>query len=184
MEFLADPIYRAKYNGVMEEIHEVRTATERALDQIADQLAGTLTKIQQMQDAAAHLPDGTRVFRDENSVVRLADGSEVEGYLADTIQWTGLEPSFEDYTQKISERDDLLATQIEVQIYETDVLGAALDKLTDPDDPPTLNELDQILDNSNNAMPDAVRRHMADVSGEIGPRTSLDSSMIPQLGNT
>ena len=154
---LADPVYRARYEQVMTRLREAEQATEAALDRISHQIGETQDTLQDMEDRAARLPDGTMVFRDANGVVRRADGSVVEAYLVDTILWTGNEPGYEDYRAQQDRLAGLEESRAEVERYRDDVLGPARDRVTDDSDPPSLDELDGIIADIETNMPSAVR---------------------------
>ena len=154
---LADPVYRARYEQVMTRLREAEQATEAALDRISNLIGETEDAVRDMEDRAAKLPDGTMVFRDANGVVRRADGSVVEAYLVDTILWSGNEPSYEDYRAQQDRLADLEESRAEVERYRDDVLGPARDRITDASNPPSLDELDAIMDDIENEMPEIAR---------------------------
>lgn len=153
---LEDPVYRAKYNGVMNALREAEQATEAALDQIAQMISEAQQALQDMEDRAAKLPDGTLVFRDAHGVVRKADGSVVEDHLVETILWTGNEPDFEAYQTQQGQLSELNQHQRNTELYREDVLGSARDKMLDEDTPPNIDELDQLLDSIQNQLPSNI----------------------------
>ncbi|WP_299919454.1 hypothetical protein [uncultured Roseobacter sp.] len=93
-QLLNDPVYRAKYDSVLQQLSDAEQATEAAIDKLTDQIDDAQSELNDMMNNAARLPDGTRVFRDADGVVGREDSSVVEDHLADTILWTGNEPSF------------------------------------------------------------------------------------------
>lgn len=153
---LADPIYRARYDEAMTRLRDAEQTTEAALDRIAQMIGETEETIRDMEDRAARLPDGTMVFRDANGVVRRADSSVVEAYLVDTIIWTGNEPSFEDYRGQQDQLAGLEASRTEVEGYRDNVLGPVRDRITDQDNPPSLDALDDIIADIESEMPEIV----------------------------
>ncbi|MEM6914754.1 MAG: hypothetical protein AAF511_12335, partial [Pseudomonadota bacterium] len=70
----------------------------------------------------------------------------------------------------------------EVTTYRDDVLGPAQDRVNDPDDPTSLDELDQILKDVESEMPDIVREHQA--VSDRGLRAQPDTTQIaiPKIG--
>lgn len=181
-ELLNDPVYRAKYDGVMTALQDAERAIETALERITREIDAVGDDIANMQDRAARLPDGTRVYRDVDGNLHREDGSEVDDVLAATIVWSGNEPSYEDYRRARDRLDALLKEKTQAEIYRDDVLGPARDKITDPENPPSLGELDGILDNIQSAMPDGVKSHMADAPAPPQPETDPFSIAIPTLG--
>ena len=154
---MADPAYRARYGDVMTRLRNAEQATEAALDRISRMMDDTEDAIQDMEDRAARLPDGTMVFADANGAVRRADGSIVPDHLVETILWTGNEPSYEDYSAQQDRLAELEEAHAEVERYRDDTLGPARDQITDEDNPPSLDDLDDIMDDIETSMPEIVR---------------------------
>ncbi|MEM6625065.1 MAG: hypothetical protein AAF674_22840, partial [Pseudomonadota bacterium] len=181
-ELLLDPIYRAKHDSVLLTLSRAEQAARRAIDHLTDQLQDAQAALGTLVDSAARLPDGTRVFRDAHGVVRRGDGRVVEDHLADTILWTGNEPSFEEM-QAAKQRLDALQAQLDdVHGYQNDVLGPARDRITDPETPPSLDSLDDIEDGIRSKMPDAVRAQEPVATPEIAKGTDLSAMAVPDLG--
>lgn len=83
-QLLNDPIYRTKYDSVLQLLSGAEQATEAAIDQLENQIDAAQSELGDMMNNAARLPHGTRVFRDADGVVRCEDGSAVEDHLAET----------------------------------------------------------------------------------------------------
>lgn len=181
-QLLNDPIYRAKYGGVLQLLSEAERATEAAIERLSNQINAVQAEIDDMRDNAARLPDGTRVFRDANGVVRREDGSVVEDHLVDTILWTGNEPSFEDVQDAKDHLNGLQAQLDAANGYQNDVLGTARDKINDPDDPPSLGELDDIESDIQTEMPKVVREHLSQ-SQAAAPKVATQGIVLPKLGD-
>ena len=180
-QFLNDPIYRAKYDRVLQVLSDAERATEAAIDQLNTKIITAQAELDDMMDRAARLPDGTRVFRDANGVVRRENGSVVDDHLADTIIWSGNEPSFED-VQDAEQRIDGLQTALDdVNRYQNDVLGPSRDRITDPDDPPSLEGLDSIEDDIQSKMPQIVQDQMPEMTASA-PDTPSQNIGLPKLG--
>lgn len=183
LELLNDPIYRAKYLQVMHTLTDAERATEAALANIDKNIARLLGEISAMEDRAARLPDGSLVFRDANGIVRRANGIVVEDDLAATILWRGNEPSYEGYRKRQNDLAAYLEQRSEVEDYLNNVLGPARDHLTDPDDPPSLRDLDDIEDSILQTMPSAVSSHMP---GPVDQTVEVERSatvVLPKLGS-
>lgn len=179
---LEDPIYRARYDDTMAALRRAEAATERVIEELTEQLGVALSALQQIEDNAARLPDGTMVFRDEAGVVRRADGSALDDALVSTIVWDGDEPSFEDYVAANEQISSLQTNLIDVGRYQTDVLGTARGELTDERNPPSLEEIDRIFANIEHAAPHSVTAAMPNehsATSEPGPV----SYALPTLGN-
>lgn len=165
-ELMANPVYRARNEAVMTVLQTAEQATETALDQLQRAIDAAQTDLQDLEARAARLPDQSLVFRDAKGVVRKANGSPVSDDLAATILWTGLEPSFEDHTAQQAHLDALNARLTATRAYQADVLGAARDWMTDPDNPPSLEDLDAIEKRIETEMPSAVQQHLPEADTE------------------
>lgn len=154
---LEDPIYRARYDEVLQALTDAVAATEEALAMIASEIEQAFDAIEDLRGKAARLPDGTRVYRDAKGNIRREDGSIIDDTLAATIIWTGHEPSFEEMQAAADALATLQAQQDELDAFQNNVLGPAQNQMSDQDDPPTLEELDQILTDIDQFMPDRVR---------------------------
>ncbi|MDX8353980.1 hypothetical protein [Cognatiyoonia sp. IB215182] len=180
-QLLNDPVYRAKYDSVVHLLAEAERATETAIARITDQIRAAEADLNDIMERAARLPDGTRVYRDAEGFVRREDGSVVEDYLVDTIIWTGDEPSFEDLQSAKTQLDGLQAALDDVQGYQYDILGPARDEISDPDDPPSLSDLDDIENAIQSQMPKAVQEQMPQTSAAT-PEVATQSIGLPKLG--
>lgn len=181
---LLDPLYRAKYAEVTTALAGAVDATERALSELDIQIGAAASALMEMEESAARLPDGTRVYRDAKGDVRRADGSIVEDTLAETILWAGDEPSFEAMTEQRQRLDKLKADKETVLTYQNDVLGPAQDMMSDPDDPPSIEEMDRILEGIETRMPRIVKDMMTP-NDEAAPSPERSSAItLPTLGGT
>ena len=178
---MADPVYRARYDGVMNRLRDAEQATEAALDRISRMMDETEDAIEDMEDRAARLPDGAMVFADASGTVRRADGSIVPDHLVDTILWTGNEPSYEDYNAQQGRLADLEEARTEVEQYRDDVLGPARDRMADDDNPPSLDELDEIMDDIEANMPAIVREEVAPSPPADQPGVETSQIAVPTL---
>lgn len=180
---LQDPIYRARYDDTWEALRRAELASDRALDHLAEQIAQAQLTLDQMEDDAARLPDGTMAFRDAAGVVRRADGSVVDDTLAATILWEGNEPSYEDYLAAQDRLAGLQNDRHDVERYQTDVLGTARDRMTDEANPPSLDELDRIMRSFEAEAPAIVVASIASAE-EAAPSTPAMSQIaLPTLGD-
>lgn len=180
-QLLNDPIYRTKYDSVRQLLSDAEQATEAAIEQLETQIDAARSELDDMMDNAARLPDGTRVFRDADGVVRREDGSVVEDHLVETILWTGNEPSFEDIQDAKNRLDDLQAALDAANGYQNDVLGTARDRITDPDNLPSLDDLDDIENDIRSKMPKVVQDHMPQTEA-AAPAVATQSIGLPKLG--
>lgn len=181
MVLLANPVYRARYEAVRSALERAQMATERALAEIGKDLAAAEAKLGEIEDGAARLPDGTSVFRDANGVIRDADGNAIPEELAATILWRGNEPGFEAYRSQKNRVARHREALEQVWAYQVSVLGHASDRLTDEDNPPSLEELDDILD-AIEAMPDHVRHKFSGEANPTSVKADPSAVTLPDLG--
>lgn len=178
---LQDPIYRAKYDHVTGALRDAERATEAALARLDKLIEQSQIALTDMEDRAARLPDGTRVFRDTDGAVRRQDGTIVDDDLAATILWNGNEPSYEDWRDHSQSLAALQNQRRETELYQNEALGPARDRMTDADSPPNLNELDRILDNMGTKMPDIVREELAQPDPVQSSKVEASQIAIPTL---
>jgi len=91
------------------------------------------------------LPDGSAVFMDAEGVVRSEDGEAIDPVLAEALEWQGNEPSYEIF---VEQRDGLDAANDTVADIRRDQveLGEIRAELTDRDDPPSKERVDELRD--------------------------------------
>ncbi|MEM7530473.1 MAG: hypothetical protein AAF416_23055 [Pseudomonadota bacterium] len=183
---LQDPAYRARYEEVSRRLTDAMMATEQALTHLNEQIAVTESELDDVQGAAARLPDGSRVYRDEAGAVRRENGSTVDATLAATILWTGDEPTYTDFSEARDRHSAALAERAVVEAYQSEVLAPAQERLEDPANPPSLEDLDRILEPVETEMPTAVSNHMP-APDEPAPEGDLGAGpsqavVLPTLG--
>ena len=181
MRLLQDPVYRAKYEETMSALEQAEQKTDAALVRIEQSIRTGKQNLTDMEDRAARLPDGTLVFRDAAGTVRTADGEAVEDHLAETILWTGNEPDFEAYQAQTQKVDALDNTHREVKDYRENVLGAARDRMSDEDDPPSMDEMDDIIEGISEKMPYGVNEFGSTADITQSPEINSSQFKIPDL---
>lgn len=182
LSLLLDPVYRAKYDETMNALQDAEQRTEAALNRLNQMILDETRSLEDMEKRAARLPDGTQVFKDEKGSVRTADGQAIEGYLVDTILWSGDEPDFETYQQQHQKLDHLRQTLRATEFYRDDVLGNARDRMSDEDNPPDMDELDQILRDIEDKMPKAVQ-DIQPAAENVSPDVEASANVtLPSLG--
>ena len=159
MILAADPHYRALYNQTMDQIRAAETAAETALIEAESARDRAQEDFQDVLDKAARLEDGTRVFRDAQGNVRREDGSLVSGIDPDTISWPEGAPDYETYLERKEALDRAQQAIEDIRTYQVDVLGAARNELTDPNNPASKERLREIQQDLETQMPDAVEDH-------------------------
>ncbi|MEM7211419.1 MAG: hypothetical protein AAF479_05895 [Pseudomonadota bacterium] len=155
-QLLDDPVYRIAYDKAFKALITAEQVVERLQRNLAQSISAARVVLENIHENAARLPNGSRVYRDSNGVVRREDGSVVDDTLVATIVWTGSEPSFEEMQSAVAYLDGLLQQQQQLNAYQNETLGPARDRLTDEDHPPSLEELDEVLEGIETLAPESV----------------------------
>ncbi|MEO0383059.1 MAG: hypothetical protein AAF234_05840 [Pseudomonadota bacterium] len=141
---LLDPDYAAAYQAADKALSDAETDTEMQIRIAQDRLAEAQTALQTLEDRAAELPDGTKVYFDpESGDIITEDGRVLSEDEAAHIELNGHEPTYGDYldaTQKVETAQDQLNAWYEYQI----VLGGYRNEMADTDTPPSAERLGEI----------------------------------------
>lgn len=178
---LRDPVYRERYEAVSAALSTAVQTTEAVLARLEEQILAAEIALDAIQEKAARLPDGTRVYRDAQGVVRREDGSAVDDTLVATIIWTGNETSFEAFTAARDHLAGLKASRDEVTDYQNNVLGPANDRITEEDNPPSLDDLNDILNDIDAKIPDVVRQKQSAPTDASPAQTDPTQIVLPDF---
>lgn len=139
---LSQPDYAEDYNRVMEMLIEAELRTQLAIDQTEKDLNQNDRELDDIQSRASTLPDGTRVYRDEDGNVFNEEGEQILPPDTDAIVWRDDNPSYEDYLRN-RERDTAQRDYLDrLRDYQINVLGYIRGRMTDSNDPATDEELE------------------------------------------
>lgn len=145
MRLLQDPEYAALYGDAVKAVDDAADAAARALDKLALEAEAAGERLQELRDNAAELPDGRKVFRGEDGRLYVEDGTDVtdqrdsiRGLSANTTSWT-------DYKRGKETAEDIERRRREVEDYLRNVVNPAKIRLGDPNNPPSKDELEDIL---------------------------------------
>lgn len=165
---MLDPVYAAAYQGLSDAIAQAETLTETA---IADAKAD----IAEMEAGAGRLPDGRIVFKDKNGNVVTADGRKIDQDVAAGVIFPEGAASYEDYAKR---KKDLH----ELEQYQTDIIGGARDAISDPDNPPSKDEIESWEKRVENGKPEILKPQFQDdfTNSSLENGSSLASDK-PQL---
>lgn len=140
---LNDPAYAIVHNQVMDMLGSAERTAQHRLDKILAALEDERDILDELLTNTAKLPDGTKVFKDENGDVRTQEGDIVDDMLAASIVWRGDEPSYEEYTVQKNRVEELKGAVHELRGIGTE-LGDIRGKLTDNEHPPTSNRVQSL----------------------------------------
>jgi len=139
---LMDPDYAEAFHAAEKEIREA----QKIVDDLQDDIAATIEKmdsrIEEMLDAAATLPDGRKAFMDENGDVWTVDAERVDQAIVDGIDFDG-RPKLGAYEAMLTGRERL--DKLDGSTREAGLqLGEYSNALNNDDDPQTMEGIQHI----------------------------------------
>lgn len=156
-----NPAYAQLYNDTLGDLGAAEAATDRAIAKAEAALKIAQEKLEQTLSRAATLPDGTRVFKDKWGQVWTEHGQPLSEADSQDIAWRSGLPGYEAY---VEDRDAVThsVTRLEVlQGYRIDTLGRIRDRMTDQDNPPASDEMEQFKRDIQEQAPAEVRAEMS-----------------------
>lgn len=162
----------------MNRLGEAERATEIALAKALERQRLADEALADIRDRALKLEDGRRVYRDDDGTFRTEGGLSVSEADMDAIapQWRPGMPGYRDFVESHDAVQAEAATVDEIRGYQTDVLGAARDRLGDDHDPADAAELEATRMRIGDLMPGAVAAEM--------PSSQANLTSVPQLATS
>lgn len=150
-----DPEYRALYEDTRNKINDAGAWAEAALAEAEAVLEQAEQELDELEDSAARTPDGRLAFKGPDGKVYDQDGDAIEGVQADSIVWPEGVPTYEEYLAK---KQAVAEARERVDVWQQYLLliGEARDRLNDPDNPPSTEELEDIQKRIQDEMPTEV----------------------------
>lgn len=171
-----NPAYAALHQQVMKLLNEAEHAAQRALDQAREDLCLANESLEDIQDRANQLPDGTRIYKDADGNVWTEDGRLVSQEELEGVVWKDGAPSWENYLNGKQAADDARSRIKDIEDYVYNVLGPSRDKMTDPNNPPSKDDMEDIDRKIRDKAPKAVAEIItpdADISAyDLAPSIS------------
>lgn len=167
----SDPEYARAYSETMDLLGRAEAATAMALQRTEEALERATQELNELQQRASTLPDGSRVYRDMSGTARRSDGSLVEDHLLETIHWRPNAPGYEEYLAAKKTIEQAQNRIDALRLYQVDVLGDARHRLTDPDNPLSIDDLEQLQREIKAKAP-------ASIKAEIAPNTQAGSHTV------
>lgn len=136
----SDPAYRALYEDTQNKVNEAGTRAEAALEKAEAALAEAEQELSETEDNAARTQEGRLAFKGADGKIYDHNGQVIEGVEADSIVWPSNAPTYEEYLAK---KDALAEARKQVVIWQEYLLliGEARDRMNDPGNPPSADEL-------------------------------------------
>lgn len=169
MMLLNDPAYVQAYNDTMDFLSRAERVAEQGLGKLETQLAKAEADLQSTLDSAATLPDGRKVFRDEEGLAWDEGQNVVDQATADKVEWRGSEPTNETYLKQKKQVQDLKDSIHEVRVYQTDVLGNAREELMDRDNPVPKERMDDLKETMKEFAPSSLRSEINQLENTTAP---------------
>ena len=170
--------FAAAHSAAMSALVDAENSVADGLSEIVEALADARRTLEEMEDRAARLADGTLVFRNTHGDVVTADGHPVSDEDAAGVEWRGDEPSYEDYFAQRNRIEGLQQAERELRGIEIE-LGDIRGELTDQQEPPTEARVGELEDRAeelgeradtirNQAMMNHTAPEQNDLSAEAG----------------
>ncbi len=155
-----DPLYAKLYFEVEDNLNQAQDAVDAARAEITSQLALSNAHIQDMEENATRLNDGTRVFLDKNAQIYTQSGQRLAPEHMQGIEIDHDAPSWEAYTAE-REKAALCSQQlVELDVYQRDTLNVVRARLNDDENPPLMDELKDLQQALQDKMPPSVKLKM------------------------
>lgn len=177
-----NPEYAALYNETMDLIRRAEIQAEQFLRELESGLSSAQDTMKETLDNANKLPDGTAVFKDADGNVWTADGRKVGPEEAAGIEWKKGGVSYEDYLKQKQAIEDFKRQIDEVHHYQVDVLGRARDRMTDPDNPPSMDDIKGISQDIQHGL-DKIAQDKISIETHIqNTHTNSAEITMPKIG--
>ena len=177
-----NPEYAALYNETMDLLRQAEIQAEQFLRELKTGLSSAQEIMKETLDNADKLPDGTAVFKDTNGNVWTKDGRKVGPEEAAGIEWKSGGVSYEDYLKQKQTIEDYKRRIEDVQHYQVDILGRARDRMTDPDKPPSKDDIKGIGNGIQDGLGRVTQKDDLDsVKPEVTHQTSSNIK-LPVIG--
>lgn len=183
---LMDPAYRAAWDRTNTLLSDTQDKLDAALLKVTANIERLSELVEGLEDKATKLPDGTAVFKAADGSVWTEDGRKLSDAEAASLNIPENAPSWEQYKGAQDALDGARARRDKLIGIQTDVLDPARQQLNDPDNPPSIDDIDDIgdkikradseLDAMQNAAPHFA---VASTSNPVQLDTPLNFSAAP-----
>lgn len=140
----SDPLYRAAHERAMGTLHDMEAHAEQTLVAVRREMREVADTLKDMRGRGSVLPDGRKVYRDEHGKARTEEGEVIEGPKLDGVVWREGSPRYEEVKAQRERAAQLQRRESAILHYQTEILGHARGRLSDKDNPPSLDELREI----------------------------------------
>ncbi|KCZ89731.1 hypothetical protein [Hyphomonas jannaschiana] len=144
---LNDPAYREAWDRANNLLSNTQNKLDAALLKVTANIERLSELMEDLEDKATKLPDGTAVFRAADGSVWTKDGRKLSDEEASRLDIDENAPSWEQYKGANDALDSARTRRDKLIGIQTDVLDPARHKLNDPDNPSSKEEIDDIEKN-------------------------------------
>lgn len=139
----SDPAYAALYDEVSDTLDKAQGLTIDALANVNLRIDDAAAKLEDMEDGASTLPDGTIVFRDADGLVLTGDGHKLTADELGRVNWKEGAASWEEYRRQKEILQKAAVERAAILKYQHEVLDPARQHLNS-DKPPSKEELREL----------------------------------------
>jgi hypothetical protein len=176
LRLLQNPLYAKLYYQAVETIDRVDVATDRVRRKLEREHEAAADHLSRLRAGAAELPDGRKVFRAKDGRLVAEDGTDVTDRKEHI---TGLSPdtaSWENFRAAQEHLDEIRRQQREIDNYMREVIEPARERLRDPENPMTPDELREFQTKAMDAAPTHLRSELDNLRTEENKITTASPS--------
>ena len=142
---LRDPVYAPAWNRANDKLDQAQAQLNVALDRVADRIANLQDLVDDLEQKAVKLDDGTAIFKGADGRIYTADGRHLpsEAVPASLLTQLDTSPSWEQYRDARDALQSARTRQQKLTDIQDDIDGTRK-KLNDPDNPPSLDDLEEL----------------------------------------
>ena len=162
--------YTALFQEVEDTLQQEETSVRKALTIIDQRLEQARERLDHLLAKAHTLPDGTKVFRSENTNMAFTiDGRQLSEEEKNSIEWDGTRPSLEDYREAKEAVEKSEQDKEQIVAYEKHILNPARERIRDPENKPSEEELKEILE--------SLKKNRPAIVEELNRQTSIEADV-------
>jgi hypothetical protein len=153
---LLSPDYAQAYAEARQFLGAEKTAIEEARHRLLEQLSSTEADLTKLRANASRLEDGTLVFAGESGTLIDEHGNILDAAQRENIALSDNTPRWSDYADAKEKLRTLRNELEEVEDYEQEIVLPALDKIDDPENPYSLDVINDLQRKIENERPDSI----------------------------
>lgn len=155
---LAAMVWNETFDRIAHEINTLSEATQIALSNARQEAQQAAEELREIQDRATTLPDGRRVYRDEDGNVYTEDGNRLSPDQAAGIQWAEGATTWNEYLNARKRQQETAQNVEDIERYRDriEALRQRLQSATPGN--PSQEELERLESELDQGMPAAVRK--------------------------